>query len=199
VFPALPETATGTAPRNVDGQAIAITVLSTVKWWGRLWLPLVFLWARLFPSSRSTLARLSFIHFARWTLVKRLPYNGEPQPKRRLRHPYLFFESNFNGGWEEYIDAFSRILTRGMTVFWGSSVGFPKPLPTAPFKRYIKRHEIEASHFYSAYPAATTTIVNASLELDAKLADFKARTRGMDPSAFATEWSDFLTDVQRCL
>ena len=166
-----PLTATGTDPRNVDGQAICITVFSTVKGWGRLWLPLVFLYARLVPSAHGTLARLSFIHFARWTLVKELP-------EQRLRHPHLFFESNFNGGWEEYIDAFSHILTRGMTLFWGSSYGFPTPLPTGRFKNYIKRHEIVASHFYSAYPDATTTIVLSALELDAKLRDFRSAHEG---------------------
>ena len=46
-----------------------------------------------------------------------------------------------------------------MTLFWGSSYGFPTPLPTGRFKDYIKRNEIEASHFYCAYPEATTTIV----------------------------------------
>src|SRR3954468_10783028 len=92
-----PVTATGTASRNVDGQAIAITVFSTVKWWGRWWLPLVFWYARTFPKSRGTLARLSFIHFARWTLVRRIPHNGPPQRDDALRYPHLFFESNFNG------------------------------------------------------------------------------------------------------
>jgi len=187
-----PPTATGTNPRNVDGQAICITVFSAVKWWGRAWLALVFLYARLVPSAHGTLARLSFIHFARWTLVTQLP-------GQRLRHPQLFFESNFNGGWEEYIDAFSHILTRGMKLFWGSSYGFPNPLPTGRFKDYIRRHEIVASHFYSAYPDATTTIVLSSLELDAKLRDFRARTQGMDPEAFARAWQAFLTDAQRCL
>jgi hypothetical protein len=187
-----PLTATGTDPRNVDGQAICITVFSAVKWWGRPWLPLVFLYARLVPSSQGTLARLSFIHFARWTLVRRLP-------EQRLRRPQLFFESNFNGGWEEYIDAFSHILTRGMTVFWGSSHGFPKPLPTGRFKAYIKRHELVASHFYSAYPEATTTIVLSALELDERLRAFRAATRGMDPEAFAGAWRAFLTEVQGCL
>jgi hypothetical protein len=182
-------TATGTASRNVDGQAIAITVFSTVKWWGRGWLPLLFFVARNVPSTRGTLAKLSFIHFARWTLVKK--------PGQRYAH--LFFESNFNGGWEEYIDAFSHILTRGMTYFWGSSYGFPKPLPTAPFKAYIKRNEYDVSHFYSAYPEATTTMVTAALELDGKLAEFKQRTRGMDPERFAAEWRAFLTDVQGLL
>ena len=86
-----------------------------------------------------------------------------------------------------------------MTLFWGSSYGFPKPLPTGRFKDYIKRHQIVASHFYSAYPDATTTIVLSSLELDAKLRDFRQRTQGMDPEAFAHAWRAFVTDVQRCL
>jgi hypothetical protein len=86
-----------------------------------------------------------------------------------------------------------------MTLFWGSSYGFPTPLPTGRFKDYIKRHEIVASHFYSAYPDATTTIVLSALELDAKLGEFRARTRGMDPEAFARAWRDFVTDVQGCL
>ncbi|HEV2773902.1 MAG TPA: hypothetical protein VGV57_13940 [Thermoleophilaceae bacterium] len=59
-----------------------------------------------------------------------------------------------------------------MTLFWGSSYGFPKPLPTGRFKRYIRRNEYEASHFYSAYPQATTTMVNAALTLDPMLLPF---------------------------
>ena len=194
-----PVTATGTDRRNVDGQAVALTVFSTVKWWGRLWMPLVFLYARLFPNSRGTLARLSFIHFARWTLIRRIPFNGAPQPRRKLNYPHLFFESNFNGGWEEYIDAFSYILTSGMTAFWGSSYGFPKPLPTTPFKDYIRRNEIVASHFYSAYPEATTTMVQAALELEEKLAPLRSRAADLNPEAFATAWREFITDAQRCI
>ena len=187
-----PLTATGTDPRNVDGQAICITVFSTVKWWGRPWLALVFLYARLFPKSQGKLARLSFIHFARWSLVTGLP-------EQRLRHPQLFFESNFNGGWQEYIDAFSHILTRGMTMFWGSSYGYPQPLPTDPFKKYIQAHELPASYFYSAYPEATTTIVLSALRLDEDLRELRDRARAMDPEAFAQAWSDFVAKRQEDL
>ncbi len=192
-----PVTATGTHPRNVDGQAIAITVFSTVKWWGRLWLPLVFLYARLRPDAESTLGKLSFIHFARWSLVKRIPDNG--QPKVRLRYPHLYFESNFNGGWEEYIDAFSFILTRGMTLFWGSSYGFPKPLPTGPFKDYIRGNQYIASHYYSAYPDATTTMVLQALEVEAQLAPLRDGASGMSDEAFAAAWQRFVTSAQGCL
>ncbi len=197
--PTAPITATGTRSGNVDGQAIAITVFSSVKWWGRLWLPLVFWFATHVPKSAGTLAKLSFIHFARWTLVRRIPYNGPPQKQEKLAYPRLFFESNFNGGWEEYIDAFSHILTKGMKFFWGSSYGFPTPLPTAPFKRYIKEHEIEASHFYSAYPQATTTMVLAARRLDGEFEAFKQRVEGIGAEQFAREWEQFLSDVQDTL
>jgi len=197
--PTAPITATGTASRNVDGQAIAITVFSSVKWFGRLWLPLVFWYANHFPKSTGTLARLSFIHFARWTLVRRIPYNGPPQQKEKLSYPRLFFESNFNGGWEEYIDAFSHILTSGMKVFWGTSYGFPQPLPTGPFKAYIKRNELEASHFYSAYPQATTTMVLAALDLAPRLERFKEQTSGKTAEDFAQDWRKFLEETQGSL
>jgi hypothetical protein len=194
-----PITATGTEPRNHDGQAIAITVFSTIRWPGRLFLPVLFLLTRTFPRLTVTLRQLSFIHFARWAIIRRLPYNGPPQRKGRLRYPHMYFESNFNGGWEEYIDAFSHILTRGMTAFWGSSYGFPKPLPTAPFKEYIQVNETEADHYYSAYPAATSTMVQRALTLDEQLAPLKRDAERMDPEEFAAAYRAFLTNVQHCL
>jgi hypothetical protein len=197
--PAGPITATGTASRNADGQAIAITVFSTIKLWGRAFLPVLFLVTRKVPKLTVTLRQLSFIHFARWTIVSKIPYNGPPQRKGRLRYPHMYFESNFNGGWEEYIDAFSHILARGMTAFWGSSYGFPKPLPTSPFKAYIQINETEADHYYSAYPDATSTMIQRALVLDEKLAKLKRDAARMEPEAFAAAYRRFLTDVQHCL
>ena len=193
-----PTTATGTRRGNVDGQAIAITVFSAVKWWGRAVLPVVFLAPKVAPKTLTTLQRLSFIHYARWSLVTEIPHNGAPQPEVRLRYPHLYFESNFNGGWEEYIDAFSHVLTRGMWTFWGSSYGFPSALPTAPFKAYIKRNEMEASHYYSAYPASTTTQVRHALELDPMVAELRERAAGMDPDQFAVAFRELMARAQRC-
>jgi hypothetical protein len=189
-------TATGTAERNVDGQAISLTVFSTVRWWGRIWLPALFAFIRYRSGSLRILRGLSFIHFARWTLVTRLPYNGPPQPERRLRYPHLFFESNFNGGWEEYIDAFSFVLTRGMGFFWRSSYGFPGALPTGPFKDYIRSNELQASHYFSAYPQATVTTIDAARQLEPKVQALGERTTGCSPEEFEAQWQTFLTDVQ---
>jgi hypothetical protein len=194
-----PITATGTEPRNHDGQAIAITVFSTIRVPGRVFLPVLFFVTRTFPKLTVTLRRLSFIHFARWAIIRRLPYNGPPQRKGRLRYPHMYFESNFNGGWEEYIDAFSHILTSGMTAFWGTSYGFPKPLPTAPFKAYIQANETEVDHYYSAYPDATSTMIQRALELDAKLTPLQRNAERMDPDVFAAAYRAFLADAQNAL
>ena len=199
VTPAAPITATGTASRNIDGQAISITVFSTIKWWGKLFLPVLFAVTKRVPKLTTTLVQLSFIHFARWSLVREIPYNDMPQPEQKLRYTHMYFESNFNGGWEEYIDAFSHILTGGMAGFWGSSYGFPKALPVGPFKEYITENETEASHYYSAYPEATITMIKASLELDDKLAPLKRGAKGMSPETFEKAYTKMLTDAQRCL
>ena len=199
ITPDAPITATGTAPPNIDGQAISITVFSTIKWWGKLFLPILFAVTKRVPKLTTTLVQLSFIHFARWSLLKEVPFNGDPQPEQKLRYTHMYFESNFNGGWEEYIDAFSHILTKGMGAFWGSSFGFPKALPVGPFKEYIKENETEASHYYSAYPEATVTMVKAALELDEKLAPLKRGAKRMSPETFQAAYTKMLTDAQRCL
>jgi hypothetical protein len=194
-------TATGTASRNIAGHAIALTVLTTFKWWGRAWVGLVFVFARLYPPVLAPLMRLRFIHFARWSIVRRLPYNGPPQRKGRLRYAHLYFETNFNGGWEEYIDAFSYVLAGGPTRYgelWATH-GFPDPLPTGPFKDFIHANEFEASHFYSAYPESTTAIVLAALELEREVDRFRFIARGLDDDGFAAAWRIFLTRSQRCL
>jgi hypothetical protein len=201
----IPKTATGSSThRNYDGQVIAITVFSTVRPWrnlalpvpipGKVFLPVLFEVAARIPPLTRTLRKLSFIHFARWSLIKELPDNGQKQPK--LTYTHMYFESNFNGGWEEYIDAFSHILTRGMTTFWGSSFGYPKPLPTSQFKAYIQQNEVEASHYYCAYPEATATMVQDALALADRLERLKKDAARMDPKAFAAAYDRFLTDAQ---
>lgn len=190
--------ASGTVTQNIDGQAIALTVFSTTRWWGMLELPIFFLFIRLRQNSLDTLKRLSFIHAARWSVVRRLPANGDREAVR-LSSPRLYFESNFNGGWEEYIDAFSYTLTLGMWAFWGSSYGFPQALPPSPFKQYIRAHEYVAGHYYSAYPDSTATMVLSALELAPKVKALRERAATMSDDQFAAAWRDLLTESQSCL
>jgi hypothetical protein len=189
---------TRAAGRDTAGVAIALTVFSTVRRWGLLELPLFFLYLSRVRNALDTLKKLSFIHAARWSILRVLPANGS-LPERRLRYPHLYFESNFNGGWEEYIDAFSFVLAPGMWLFWGSSYGFPKAVPPGPFKQYIRSGEYPASHYYSAYPEATATMALSALELRPHLEALRARAPQMTPEQFAEAWQAFITDHQSCL
>ena len=66
-----------------------------------------------------------------------------------------------------------------MTMVWGSSWGFPGPVPVGPFKDYIRRNEYEANHYYSAYPEATTTMIASSLLLEERFNEFDARASSL--------------------
>ena len=68
-----------------------------------------------------------------------------------------------------------------------------------PFKDYIRKNEYVANHYWSAYPAATTTEIVAAERVAKALDDFHRRADKLDPEAFADAYRSLLTDVQRDL
>jgi hypothetical protein len=180
-------------PRNVSGRAHALTAISALRPHGRFFVRAWFAVGRRFPALARKLRALSFIHAARWTIVEDLPGHG------RLRAPLLLFESNFNGDWGQYIDAFAYVIPRRMAGVWWTSWGWPGARPAGPFKAYIRRNELVAEHYYAAYPEHTVTEILAALQLKEAFEAFQARTRGMTPAEFDAAWTEFLTEVQRWL
>ena len=51
------------------------------------------------------------IHFARWVLID--------------NNKHMMFFSNFDLSWESYLDDFIEKAHGGLTLAWGSGVGFP--------------------------------------------------------------------------
>src|SRR2546423_11392639 len=84
-----------TEPRAIDGRATAITVLTPIKPGGTPLERLVFFLGEHVKMLNQALSELSFIHYARWTIITGLPYNGPPQQREKLHYDYLFFERNF--------------------------------------------------------------------------------------------------------
>ncbi|MDQ6745574.1 MAG: hypothetical protein M3Z27_06135 [Actinomycetota bacterium] len=181
---------------NVEGKATAITVLTPVKRGGWLGLWAVFWAGRNVTATLKKLEMLSFIHYARWAVIDRFPDGAQGE---RLNHHYLLFESNFNGTWDQYIDAFSEVVALRMKAIWGTSFGFPGPLPVEPFKAYIRRNEFVANHYWSAYPGATTTEIVAAARVESKLEAFRKRSAQLQPDAFNAAYESFLEQVQRDL
>jgi hypothetical protein len=181
---------------NVEGRATAITVLTPYKPTGRLLLPIVFWVGRNVTATLKKLQMLSFIHYARWVVVKRFPDGGGGE---KLHYPYLMFESNFNGSWDQYIDAFSEVVPSRMKGIWGTSYGFPGPIPVEPFKDYIRANEYVANHYYNAYPEATTTEIISARKVAAAVDELSARATTLDAAAFRTAYEDMLTSIQHDL
>jgi hypothetical protein len=107
------------------------------------------------------LGSMRTVHFAHWAFVN----NGSR----------LMFFSNFDHSWESYLDDFIEKAHGGLTLAWGSNIGFPPTrflmLDGASHGRQFKawaRHSMAVSRFwYSAYRDLTVDQV----ERNARIAD----------------------------
>ena len=86
-----------------------------------VWLLRIGLLQRALPFMRAEhILQFDFIHYVRWTIVDGL--HGE-----KLRYRYLFFESNFDGPWQHYIDAFAYVIPKEIRLTWGRGPSLPRP------------------------------------------------------------------------
>src|SRR5580692_10019191 len=182
---------------NIHGKQYAMNAISPMKPWKTWIVRTVFFLLRYFPSATRNLVNLSFIHFARWVIVRRdaFPRLSERQPKDSLKYDYLLFFSNFNGTWNQYIDAFSAVLSRGLNTIWSWSEKFPGAVPVTPFKDYIAQGQFETDYYYTAYPHATTNDVKAAHRVQAAFDELAAA--GEKPAdEFEKAYRRFLVKVQ---
>lgn len=167
-------------PARGEPRASALNLITAISPRGRHWLRFLFWAATVLPLPRWTVLRLRLIHYARWTILGR----------------FLFFESNFNGTPDAYVEAFSYVFPRGMKAIWGSSEGFPGPVPVQSLQTWIDKGSVETAHYYCAYPGASTKEILAALRVRRRLREFNARTRDMDASRFAEEYQTLVSDLQ---
>ena len=181
------ESRDGSYLSSLAGRGTPLTVLTPMP---RRWVPLLrgFLFLRHLMGAPRDLKRMSFIHFAHWSVIPRFP--GQ---QRRSRYAYLLFRSDFNGAWGKYIDAFSLEIPARMALIWGWSFGFPGALPPEPFRGYIRANDLEVDHYYSAYPDAGVTEVAAALRVrEACRRHFGAG----EPDPSHPAWQRFVDEVQ---
>ncbi len=188
---------------NITGKATAITTLSPMSWWKSYVLRFLFRlisWG-FFGRTQQLLIKLSFIHFAHWSIIRRdqFPQLSDEQPRDRPAYDYLLFVSNFNGSWDQYIDAFSMVIPTGLDNIWRWSEKYPGAVPEDKFFEYIKHNQYSSSYYYNATPEASATDVDSALILSHKLRAFAAASQAMDAEQFAESYKKFLLTVQNHL
>lgn len=184
---------------NVSGKAYGMNVVTPMKP-SRTWVnTFLFMVSRVLPATLSGLLGLSIIHFARWVMIRRDQWPDLGQGKQTLQNDYMLFCSNFNGTWDQYIDAFSDGIPNGLDLFWYSSTKYPHSIPITPFKDYIRQNQIDTDYYYNATPGSAQRDIKAALRLQAALADLAARHAGLTPEQFAVEYRKTLVSIQNDL
>jgi hypothetical protein len=184
---------------NILGKAYAINVITPIKRWKTPILKGAF---RLFnlKFTQWELRALAFIYFARWTVISRekLPRFPQMQTKEALRFDYMLFESNFNGSWNEYVDAFHSVLSFKLNLVWMWSENYPSSIPLTPFKRYIDHNQLYNDYYYIAYPGSTIRDIKNALAVT-RAFDKLVKTLELPDDAFLAAYQNFLFKTQNKL
>lgn len=183
---------------NINGKAYAMNAITPMKPWKTPILKLAFFALGAIKPLQNDLKNLSFIHFARWVVIgrDRFPRLSEKQPAEELQYDYLLFFSNFNGTWNQYIDAFSAVLFKGLDLIWRWSEKYPGSRPVTAFKRYISLVQFDTDYYFNVYPRASTNDVKAALRVQDALDQFAAGSQSLSPAEFEKAWTEFLVRVQ---
>ena len=169
------------AAGNVIGRMTGLTLFTPRR--ARRWEPVLktgFWLGKYVPLAQKHILQFDFIHFVRWTIVHELP-SVDPAKRQKLNYGYTFFESNFDGPWQHYIDAFAYVIPNDIRFVWGRGIHFPYPPPAEPLKAWIARNSMEGGHYYCAYPHASTRMCKAALEVRERLPEATRRRRAPDP------------------
>jgi hypothetical protein len=175
-----------------------MNAITPMKAWKTPILRALFFLIGLIPPLQNGLKNLSFIHFARWVILPRdqFPHLSPRQPSEDLHYDYMIFFSNFNGTWNQYIDAFSAVLSTGLDAIWMWSEKFPGSVPVTPFKGYISQVQFDTDYYYNAYPRAATNDVKAALRVHDALYEFAKTSQSLSPAEFEKAYLEFLVQVQ---
>jgi hypothetical protein len=183
---------------NINGKVYAMNAITPMKPW-KTWMlkAILFLLGHVKQLGQGA-TDLSFIEFARWVSVRRngFPYLGNGQPKEDLKYDYLLFFSNFNGTWNQYIDAFSAVLSFQMNMVWRWSEKFPGPVPVTPFKEYIARVQFDTDYYFTAYPHATANDLKSAHIVQASFDSLVQRTDRCTAEEFSSAYLNFVIQVQ---
>lgn len=183
---------------NVAGKAYGMNVVTPMRpsatWLNRL----VLLASRALPANLSGLLGLSLIHFARWVIIRRDQWPDRGQGPEKLVNDYMLFCSNFNGTWDQYIDAFTDGIPGGLDLLWVSSTKYPKSIPITPFKNYIRANQLDTNYYYNATPGSAQRDIKSALLVARELRALAAQAPA-DPAAFAAAYRAMLRRVQNAL
>lgn len=147
------------------------------------------------PMGReSPLARLPYVHLARWLVIDHLKteWSGAPRDPTRLRSRYLLFTANVTAPEKgSYGKDLPGSLLRELAgeipgdadAIWGNCVGYPGSASVEEFVAYLTKSQLDTLLFYVGYPNSTVEDVTRALAAQDRLLRFARRHQDEDDPA----------------
>lgn len=110
--------------------------------------------------------RFNHLHYARWSLVDRLPRTTRRQPRETGPYTLLLFTSHFDFGWRRYLGTFIEVIGDGMEHLWGDAPSWRPPRDGfSQFEKFVEAQRVEHSHLFAAYPNWSCNDVRCALRI----------------------------------
>jgi hypothetical protein len=143
----------------------------------------------------SPLSSLDIVHVARFTIVDRLAFQGEPSKYDRLLSAYLLFACDFDGSdIDELVTAIATRIPDTFLAVWGSCVAVPTvgrhPAANSDLIDYFRRCQVQTTLFLADRPDATVMQILRSLALTRMFAEFVQQNQGEDPALVQQRFQD---------
>lgn len=152
-------------------------------------------------GEKSPLAKLPYVHFARWVVIDQLKtdWAGAPDPPPRLKSQYLLFTASLTAPAEKNVrpaasryanrlpESFLRevhsVIPADADAIWRHCLHYPGISDADAFVRYLACSELETSLFHVGYPDVTVDEVRQALAARDKLIAFAREHQGEQDAA----------------
>jgi hypothetical protein len=141
-------------------------------------------------GEKSPLAKLPYVHFARWMVIDQLKtdWPGAPSRPPRLEAQYLLFTASVTAPAEtdvgppekryaerlpeSFLHELCARIPGDADAIWGHCLGYPGVRNADAFVRYLADSQLETSLFHVGYPDVTVDEVRQALAARDKLVAF---------------------------
>lgn len=153
--------------------------------------------AKLPRDSSSPFARAPLTHFARFVVIDRLGFNGEPSLPDSLASPCLLWTACFNGELDPWLAAMWQGMQGELEAIFSHCAGYQDYPGKGGFMRYVKRGQITTSFLFADYPYATVEEVLDGLKLKKHFVNFVVDNQGGDPAVLKANFFAWMQEMEQ--
>ena len=153
--------------------------------------------ARLNELKQSPFTLVPGTHFARWNVIDDMPQLGFPTDVDHLQSKYLMFEADFDGGRDEWIDAFGTLMPDIIDALYRHCEGYPGSADLAAFRKYLVKCQLHTTLDFAPYGDTPLATVLRALDTQRKFVGFMHATQGKSALELRAAFTDFMKRLEQ--